>query len=302
MNTQTDISIALATRNRAASLARLFDGLAAQANAPPFEVIIGDNGSSDDTIDVIERVRDRLQIRYVYEERPGKSRALNNALKLAQSELIVFTDDDVQPYPNWIAQLYAASIIYSDCNVFGGQIEVNLEAVPRWIKRSHNLMALLTATHRYGDSDTRYSYGQYPFGPNMAIRHHLLTGLDSPYPEHLGPGTRMLVGDEHTFLSQFSPPNATDRIFVANARVMHEVESESVNFNGALNRCYLAGRTYGMLGIPYTAQDINSPVSTLTLILQRMRSCQSLRELICISARYIGYLQGYHMNRQKGGN
>lgn len=296
-----ELSLVIATRNRAAALAHLLNGLASQVDTPPFEVIIGDNGSSDDTAKVVELARDRLPIHYVREERPGKSRALNAALKLAQGELIVFTDDDVQPYPNWLACLYAASVMYPDCNIFGGRILVDLNDIPNWVFRSFNLMGLLACKHDKGKYDVRYGFNEYPFGPNMAVRRQCIDQFNNPYPEYLGPGTRLPVGDEPTFLSRFSPPDATDRMFVAAACVMHEVEAENVNFYRAFQRCYLAGRAHGMLGISHVSPDLASSVSTLSLISQRLSVCRSLRELTCISARYLGYLQGHRTYRQKEG-
>ena len=295
-----EISVVIATLNRSSSLTRLINELSAQVDAPPFEVIVGDNGSSDDTRRVVENARDRLQVHYVQEERPGKSRALNAALRFARGELIIFTDDDVIPQPDWLSQLYSAAQRYPDMNIFGGQIDVNLEEVPSWIKRSFNLMGLLTSAHNHGESDTRYKYGQYPFGPNMAIRRHLLTGHEAPYPVHLGPGTDCPVGDESVFFMKFSPPAARDRIFVPSARVFHEVENENIKFHSAIRRCYIAGRGQGCLRLPALSESPEVHSSTFGLILARTSSCKSVRELICISARYIGFLVGsskfYHYN------
>ncbi|MBU1181087.1 MAG: glycosyltransferase [Proteobacteria bacterium] len=303
MNKQNIISVVVATRNRAASLARLLDGLVGQIGAPPFEVIIGDNGSSDDTPMVVERARDRLQVRYVHEERPGKSRTLNAALKLARGELIVFTDDDVLPQSDWLAQLHVAALRHTDANIFGGRIGVDMKSVPLWVARSFNLMGLLASCHDKGERNVRYGYREYPFGPNMAVRRHCIAGLNKPYPEYLGPGTKMPVGDEPTFLSQLSPPEANDRLFVASACVMHAVEAENVFFIKAIKRCYLAGLAHGMLGIFHMSQDRNSPTSTFSLITQRLGTCRSLREMICISARYLGYLQGHRVySRKNSGN
>lgn len=292
MMNNTKISVLVATRNRFLSLSCLLNGLSSQINAPPFEVIISDNGSSDDLSSVIERARNRLRINYLRRESPGKSRALNAALRLAKGDLIVFTDDDVLPQSDWLAQLNAAANRHPDGNIFGGLIEVNLEKVPLWIKKSYNLMGLLTSAHNHGDADTIYSFGQYPFGPNMAIRGNLLTGLNAPYPEHLGPGTKYPVGDESVFLMQFSPPNAQDRIFVPDARVYHNVEPENVVFTSALRRCFLAGYGQKYLKCPSLPEPSHETPSTFGLILARLHSCKSFPEFVCITARYIGYLIG----------
>lgn len=323
-NVDIALSVVIATRNRSKSLARMLDRLAEQVDAPDFEIIIGDNGSTDDTVKIVERARVHLKIRYLYEEHPGKGRTLNATLKLARGDLIVFTDDDVQPDSDWLAQLHKASIKYQDCKIFGGQILVDSKNVPNWIRRSFNLMILLACSHDKGTHDVHYGFNEYPFGPNMAIRRNCITSLNKPYPEYIGPGTELPVGDETIFLSQFSPAESKDRIFIAKARVTHEIESENVNFFGALKRCYLAGRTGGILGFSTTAtgksKNISSLLlisqrliacqsqgclrlptlskppevqsSTLDLILARMSSCKSVRELICISARYIGFLVG----------
>ena len=299
MMTNPQISVVLATRNRSASLASLLSGLYAQVNAPPFEVIVGDNGSSDDTPAVVETARSRLQIKYMREDRPGKSRALNAALRLAQGKLIVFTDDDVQPYPDWLACMYAASIAYPECNIFGGRIVVDLNNVPAWVSRSYNLMGLLACKHDRGNVDCRYGYNEYPFGPNMAVRRHCLTGYNNPYPEHLGPGSVFPVGDESAFFLLFSPPEATDRLFVARSCVIHEVEEENIMFFSAAKRCYLAGRANGMQGFEVYLPHESAHVSTKSLIFARLKTCRSLRELFCITVRYLGYRHGYYEFQKK---
>jgi glucosyl-dolichyl phosphate glucuronosyltransferase len=270
----------------------LLNSLSSQINAPPFEVIISDNGSNDDLSSVIERARNRLRINYLRRESPGKSRALNAALRLAKGDLIVFTDDDVLPQSEWLAQLNAAANRHPDGNIFGGLIEVNLEKVPLWIKRSHNLMGLLTSAHNHGDTDTIYSYGQYPFGPNMAIRRNLLADLSTPYPENLGPGTKYPVGDESVFFMKFSEPGARDRVFVPAAKVYHEIEPENVAFTSAFRRCLLAGYGQKFIGWPVLSGPTNKNTSTFGLTLARLNTCKSFRELACITARYIGYIIG----------
>lgn len=286
------VSIVVATRNRANLLSRLLDALTRQVNAPTFEIIIGDNGSSDNTSQVIEDMRGQLRIQCVREERPGKSRAINAALKLAQGDLIVFTDDDTVPENDWLFQLYSASQRYPLANIFGGQITVDVEHVPSWIKRSFNLMGLLTSAHQPGESIMIYPYEQYPLGPNMAIRRHLIADEEAPYPVHLGPGTHYPVGDETGFLMPWSPPASQDRIFIPAAKVFHQVEKENFTLLGAIKRCFMAGKAQRFFPLPDTVQREEYHASTWTLIFSRLGTCKSFRELICISVRYVGFLWG----------
>ena len=287
-----ELSVVVATRNRAVSLARLLNGLGDQVGAPTFEVIVGDNGSSDHTALVAREAPECLTRHYVRVERPGKSRTLNAALKCARGALVVFTDDDVLPQPDWLASLHAASREFPDCNIFGGRIDVNIESVPKWVRRSFNLMGLLTSAHNRGESNQRYGYGDYPFGPNMAIRQDLVAGMQAPYPEHMGPGTAQPIGDESRFFMQFSPPEAEDRLFVSSARVLHEVETENVAFKNALTRCFLVGRSSACLGLPPVTQNNSASTSTPIVTMDRVRSCRSMREFACITVRSLGYISG----------
>ncbi len=99
------LSVLIATRNRAAQLGQVLDYLAAARAAAPTraEIIVIDNGSTDDTAARLARWRaggsERVDL---YEPQPGKSRALNRGLEVARAPVLVFTDDDVVIPPNWI--------------------------------------------------------------------------------------------------------------------------------------------------------------------------------------------------------
>jgi hypothetical protein len=282
------ISVVVATRNRADSLERLLTQLSEQVDAPSFELIVADSGSHDRTPDILRNAPSRLRVFSVRVDEPGKGRALNAALQLASGALVVFTDDDVEPDPRWLAELHAAAERHPEAQVFGGRIDVDERVVPRWIRRSHNLMGLLTSFH--APADSTYGYGRYPFGPNLAVRRRLIEGAVRPYPERMGPGTSLPVGDESGFLMALSPPEALDRMFVASARVAHEVEPGNVGFREALRRSFHQGRAQGSLGIPAQAPGLEGGREHFArLALKRLRACRSPQELACVFARQLGY-------------
>lgn len=59
-----------------------------------FEVIVVDDGSSDDTGSLAEEFRDRLEIRWARQENLGLAAGKNHALRLARAPIAVFMDDD----------------------------------------------------------------------------------------------------------------------------------------------------------------------------------------------------------------
>ncbi len=97
------LSIVIATRNRASLLTRALESLTAQEAAPPFEVVVADNGSSDATADVVARAADwQLDVRRVYVAEPNRAAARNAALATAEGEIVVFIDDDVWLPPTFL--------------------------------------------------------------------------------------------------------------------------------------------------------------------------------------------------------
>src|SRR3954467_15183072 len=103
----TDISIVVPTRNRADRLRALLASLAEQ-QAPPFEVIVVDNASEDDTLAAVADAdsAEDAHIRGIHLPQPmGPAIARNRGWRAARGRLIVFTDDDVVARPGWLSAI-----------------------------------------------------------------------------------------------------------------------------------------------------------------------------------------------------
>lgn len=119
------ISVAICTRNRAASLELTLRQYYEQRFTGGYahELIVVDNGSTDATRSVIETCgAAHPQVRYVHELQPGLSHARNAALATARGELIVFTDDDVHPNPDWLDEIAAEFARNPRLGMLGGRV------------------------------------------------------------------------------------------------------------------------------------------------------------------------------------
>jgi len=89
-------TVVVPTYNRAQQLARVLESLVRQRDAPSFEVIVCDDGSTDDTASVAAAFGRRLELRYCFQEdagfRAGKAR--NNGIRRARGDVVIFVDDD----------------------------------------------------------------------------------------------------------------------------------------------------------------------------------------------------------------
>src|SRR5262249_29253186 len=119
------ISVVICTRNRSTYLAQCLQAIEAQTLQPHhYEVIVVDNGSSDDTGSVVAPFcRRRTNFRYVAEERVGLSVARNTGVRSGHGDIVAFTDDDAAPEPSWLEQILRRfQELSDDAGVIGGDV------------------------------------------------------------------------------------------------------------------------------------------------------------------------------------
>ena len=99
------LSVVIPTYNRAPLLRRTLVSLVEQRNAPPFEVIVADDGSADDSQQVTAEFRDRLAIRYCHQEDKGyrAAKARNMGAAVASAPILMFLDSGTLAGPDLLA-------------------------------------------------------------------------------------------------------------------------------------------------------------------------------------------------------
>jgi glycosyltransferase involved in cell wall biosynthesis len=97
----TYLSVVVPTYNRLDMLLRVLDALERQVDAPPFEVIVINDGSKDDTDRVASQ---RKGIIFRTQPNGGPGRARNHGVSLAKGRFVVFIGDDTVPEPRFLAE------------------------------------------------------------------------------------------------------------------------------------------------------------------------------------------------------
>jgi glycosyltransferase involved in cell wall biosynthesis len=97
------VSVIIPTHERRARLEELLRALEAQVDAPPFEVVMVDDGSRDGTAAWLQAWRGALALRVLVQENRGPAAARNAGLRQARGALVAFLGDDTVPAPDWLA-------------------------------------------------------------------------------------------------------------------------------------------------------------------------------------------------------
>ncbi len=93
-------TVVIPTFNRAPALSTVLGSVLAQT-FDDFEVVVVDDGSSDDTSEVVRRSTDP-RVRYIHQENAGGCAARNNGAAHATGRFLSFLDDDDSVLPGWL--------------------------------------------------------------------------------------------------------------------------------------------------------------------------------------------------------
>ena len=100
------LSIIICTYNRIDLLSLVLEDSLRLIEKLPIELLVIDNNSKDDTASYIQEIAsNNNQVRYVFEKNQGLSHARNRGVKEANSEWILFLDDDALPAQNLFQKL-----------------------------------------------------------------------------------------------------------------------------------------------------------------------------------------------------
>jgi glycosyltransferase involved in cell wall biosynthesis len=186
------ISVVLSTCNRREWLARALGCLLAQSGAPPHEILVVDNRSTDGTRELVESMAREVsdgRLVYAYEPRQGLSYARNAGIALARAPIIAFTDDDVLADPDWIASIERAFARHPAAQYVGGRVLPRWQAPPAWLTPLH-WSPLALQDHGPEPFEVGTARPLCLVGANMAFRASAFraAGLFSPRVQLL-PGT-----------------------------------------------------------------------------------------------------------------
>ena len=220
-----EASVVVCTYNRADSLARTLRELQAQRVRPgtEWEVLVVDNNSSDHTRETVESfARSFPRLRYTRETQQGLSHARNHGIGAARGAVLLFTDDDVAPEPDWVQRVLDGMREHG-CDACGGFIGPLWESPPPpWLtERFHGFLAIKAERT---DCYPITPGVALPYGANMAFRRSVFDHFGLFDVRRGRRGNILASGEDGEFFDRILAGGAKV-MFFGDARVHHSVES-----------------------------------------------------------------------------
>lgn len=148
------VTAAITTYNRARYLPNAIEGILAQG-VDDFELLVVDDGSTDDTELVIAQYGDRL--RYVRQENQGRAAARNRAAQLARGEFLAFCDSDDVWYPDRLERQLESIDGLPRVGLVHGHVDLIGEGGHLLEEETARHRAVFSAAHRRPPTYARYA-------------------------------------------------------------------------------------------------------------------------------------------------
>lgn len=248
LSNHTVVSVIIPTCNRVGSLQHALSSVLTQTlSINSFEVVVVVNGSTDYTPQVIPDAQKRTAgVRFYYEPYPGLHRGRHAGAQQAQSDLLVYVDDDIIAAPGWLQAIVEA---FQDpvVNLVGGRSRPEYEAEPPdWLE------AFWTHTpdgRHFCGYLSLVDFGEIPcemdpnyiWGLNFAIRKQTLEMLGGFHPDGVPWELRRYRGDGESAVTRKAKAQGLKAIYRPDALVYHRVPQSRLTVEYFERRAYLQG-------------------------------------------------------------
>ncbi len=281
--TNIKISVVICTCNRAESLKRTLNSIMAMSVPKdlPWELIVVDNNSSDNTKEIFEeyKIKSGSNVVYVFEEKRGLANARNSGIQKAKGEIIAFTDDDVIVDKNWLYYILKEFESDASLSLVGGRVEL--------YDPNDQPVTIRTFNERIPFSSASQLFSLIP-GCNMAFHRRVFDVLVSFDPT-FGAGTRIRAAEDSDFFYR-AYKRGFEMVYSPEIMVYHNHGRRTEEQVRKLNKGYAIGKgafycKHILRGNPEVLKmalvEVISLIKGLVKNMIRLRSTDKQRMMLC---------------------
>ncbi|MFC1989904.1 glycosyltransferase [Chloroflexota bacterium] len=304
-----ELSVIIPTRNRVDYLKDALVSVLNQAlDKSTYEVIVIDNGSTDNTLQVVEKLKAHdNRMHYFYEPVPGLHAGRHLGAKESKGNILVYTDDDIIALPGWLEAIRST---FNDPKValVGGK------CLPKWEGEVPDWLVLFKDTMEYGWADGYLSildFGDkqleipayYVYGCNFSIRKSVMYECGGFHPDSMPQELIRFRGDGETALSLTLMAKGYRTIYEPKAAVYHRVPPQRLTvdyfcrraFNQGISDSYTEIRKHGELKGPDEA--VQNSLSLLRRLKHWLRPLPKTHPILAIVQQ--SYQEGRRYHREQ---
>jgi glucosyl-dolichyl phosphate glucuronosyltransferase len=244
------LSCIIPTLNRSALLRNTINSLLNQSiSQDMYEILVIDNGSTDDTKDISQSIIKETanrQIRYVFEPEPGLLAGRHRGVLEARGELLIFVDDDIEATSGWLQAIFETFTSPRVQLVGGRNLPKFAVQPPAWLEgfydampdggRSCGWLSLLDLGESEREIDPNFVWGL-----NFAIRRRALHDLGGFHPDCIPREFQKFQGDGETGLTMAARLRGYPAVYQPKATVYHIVPKSRLTPEYFEKRAYYQG-------------------------------------------------------------
>ncbi|MDJ0537022.1 MAG: glycosyltransferase family 2 protein [Xenococcaceae cyanobacterium MO_207.B15] len=235
-----DIAAIICTHNRERYLGAAIDSLLNQ-DWENYEILVIDNGSTDNTRELVESKLNDPRLKYFYEPELGLSVARNRGAKETTAPVLAYLDDDAEASSQWLRVITTAFKDNAQLAIAGGKVTLLLPEdtiLPNWISES------MTSSLGAYDLGTEVVYvdnpNLTPRGLNYAIRRTFLDTVGG-FDPNLGRVGKNLLSNEELFMTELALKQGWQVAYLPEALAAHNVSPERLKQSWFISRSWWQG-------------------------------------------------------------
>ncbi len=231
------VSIIISGKNEARNLEKLIPLLLNQSY-PKFEIVIANDCSTDDSLDILKSYDNEKRLLYVdiKEDLPGKKHALTQAIHTANYEYLLLTDADCLPVSNsWITMMMKARNSKSLVLGYGP-----MNKTSGWLNNYIRYETFLTAIQYFSYALWNHSY--MGVGRNMLYTKSLFAN-NNEFDNH----KHITSGDDDLFVNNISDMQDVSICIDENSFMYSDAKSTFDEYFQQKTRHYSTSTSYKLI-------------------------------------------------------